>query len=109
MILFFDKIFQLFMSIKGSINEASIYKKAGDKSSVFKFAENIQLALKAAKNIGVVVVNVDVSMISDGRPNQIFGLLWQIMYEPIASFLTKIVFYMKKMNKKNRFLGKLIH
>ena len=45
----------------------------------FLIMENLNLALNAAKSIGVKVVNIGPTDILDGRPHLVLGLVWQLV------------------------------
>ena len=45
----------------------------------FHIAENHNLALNAAKAIGLTVVNIGSEDLSEGRPHLVLGLLWQMV------------------------------
>lgn len=42
-------------------------------------AENLNLAINAAKSIGITVVNIGSSDIQEGRPHLVLGLVWQVV------------------------------
>ena len=45
----------------------------------FHITENLNLAINAAKAIGLKVVNIGSGDIQEGRPHLILGLVWQIV------------------------------
>jgi hypothetical protein len=51
----------------------------------FLITENLNLALNAAKSLGVKVVNIGASDIVDGRPHLILGLVWQLVKVALLS------------------------
>lgn len=64
-------------SVDGSIDTKVINK--GKNLSKFQIIENLNLALKAAKEIGCVVVNIGYEDIMEGKPHAILGILWQVL------------------------------
>lgn len=64
-------------AVEGSIDQKAIHK--GENLSKFQIIENLNLALKAAKEIGCVVVNIGHEDVVEGKPHAILGLLWQIL------------------------------
>jgi len=51
----------------------------------FLITENLNLALNAAKSVGVKVVNIGSSDIMEGRPHLILGLVWQLVKVALLS------------------------
>eukprot|EP00908_Phaeocystis_cordata_P003209 Transcript_13501.p1 GENE.Transcript_13501~~Transcript_13501.p1 ORF type:complete len:700 (-),score=271.86 Transcript_13501:500-2500(-) len=45
----------------------------------FHVVENLNLAINAAKSIGITVVNIGSSDIQEGRPHLVLGLVWQVV------------------------------
>ena len=41
--------------------------------------ENLNLAINAAKSIGLTVVNIGASDLMEGRPHLVLGLVWQLV------------------------------
>jgi len=54
-------------------------KAVQQSDQTFKMIENHKLALKSAKNLGLVVVNLDSQQLIEGKPMPILSLLAQIM------------------------------
>ena len=51
----------------------------------FLITENLNLALNAAKSLGVKVVNIGSSDLIEGRPHLVLGLIWQIVKMALLS------------------------
>merc|ERR1719440_304702 len=51
----------------------------------FLVTENLNLALNAAKSLGVTVVNIGSSDIAEGRPHLVLGLVWQLVKMALLS------------------------
>jgi len=72
------------IAVKDTIDERAINKRklpANAPLSKFQVNENLQLAISAAKSIGVKVTNVGAPELSDGMkyPHIVLGLLWQLV------------------------------
>ena len=46
--------------------------------NLFHVTENLNLAIAAAKAIGLKVVNIGSGDIQEGRPHLVLGLVWQV-------------------------------
>uniref|UniRef100_A0A8C5E6G4 Plastin-3 n=1 Tax=Gouania willdenowi TaxID=441366 RepID=A0A8C5E6G4_GOUWI len=65
------------LSVPDTIDERTINK--GEKLSMFKKQENLNLALNSASAIGCHVVNIGALDLREGKPHLVLGLLWQII------------------------------
>jgi len=53
----------------------------------FLINENLNLAINAAKSIGLTVVNIGASDLIEGRPHLVLGLVWQIVKTCLLSHI----------------------
>ena len=61
-----------------TIDERTINKK-NLESSIYKRAENHNLALNSAQSIGCNIVNIGDEDLEKGKPHLVLGLLWQVI------------------------------
>ncbi|CAM9608766.1 unnamed protein product [Ectocarpus fasciculatus] len=68
------------LAIPGSIADTNINAPTEDEPlSLYKANENLNVALEAAENHGLQVVNIGATDIIQGRPASILGLTWQLI------------------------------
>ncbi|CAM9109953.1 unnamed protein product [Ectocarpus sp. 4 AP-2014] len=68
------------LAIPGSIADTNINTRTDDEPlSLYKANENLNVALEAAENHGLQVVNIGATDIIQGRPASILGLTWQLI------------------------------
>ncbi|CAM9256587.1 unnamed protein product, partial [Hapterophycus canaliculatus] len=68
------------LAIPGSIADAKInVPTGGERLSLYRSNENLNVALRVAEAAGLQVVNIGASDIIQGRPASILGLTWQLI------------------------------
>lgn len=87
------------VAVPETIDERAINKITAHAQSTFHITENHNLALNAAKGIGLTVVNIGAVDLMEGRPHLVLGLTWQLVK---MSLLSKINL------KENPFLIRLL-
>merc|ERR1711972_1125679 len=87
------------VAVADTIDERAINRISPSSPSTFHITENLNLALNAAKGIGLTVVNIGAQDMIEGRPHLVLGLVWQLVK---MSLLSKINL------KENPFLIRLL-
>lgn len=75
------------VAVPDTIDERAINRINPSNPSKFHINENLNLAINAAKGIGLTVVNIGAVDMSEGRPHLVLGLVWQLVK---MSLLSKI-------------------
>merc|ERR1711972_560884 len=75
------------VAVADTIDERAINRISPSSPSTFHITENLNLALNAAKGIGLTVVNIGAQDMIEGRPHLVLGLVWQLVK---MSLLSKI-------------------
>lgn len=93
--LYYSKLIN--KSVPDTIDERAINKT---NLSIYRRAENHNLALMSAQSIGCNIVNIGDDDLEKTKPHLVLGLLWQVIRVRVDSvFISKISFHYLKLTK----------
>ena len=93
--LYYSKLIN--KSVPDTIDERAINKT---NLSIYRRAENHNLALMSAQSIGCNIVNIGDDDLEKTKPHLVLGLLWQVIRVRVDSVLiSKISFHYLKLTK----------
>ena len=70
----------------GDDRRARDQRQAGEQ---FHITENLNLAINAAKGIGLTVANIGATDLIEGKPHLVLGLVWQMVDDAAANINLK--------------------